>query len=76
MTTRTWLVTGSSRGFGRAPAMRERGRGRIIQFSSVGGRLGAPGRVPYSAAKWRWKASPGLWPRRWRASAIIATFRS
>ncbi|WP_420137786.1 oxidoreductase [Sphingomonas sp.] len=34
------------------PAMRERRRGHIIQFSSVGGRLGAPGRAPYSAAKW------------------------
>lgn len=34
------------------PGMRERGSGHIIQFSSVGGRLGAPGRAPYSAAKW------------------------
>lgn len=34
------------------PQMREQGRGHIIQFSSVGGRLGAPGRAPYSAAKW------------------------
>ncbi|NIJ20668.1 NAD(P)-dependent dehydrogenase (short-subunit alcohol dehydrogenase family) [Sphingomonas naasensis] len=34
------------------PHMRARGSGHIIQFSSVGGRLGAPGRAPYSAAKW------------------------
>jgi len=34
------------------PLMREQGSGHIIQFSSVGGRIGAPGRAPYSAAKW------------------------
>jgi NAD(P)-dependent dehydrogenase (short-subunit alcohol dehydrogenase family) len=34
------------------PHMRSRRRGHIIQFSSVGGRLGAPGRAAYSAAKW------------------------
>jgi NAD(P)-dependent dehydrogenase (short-subunit alcohol dehydrogenase family) len=34
------------------PHMRTRRRGHIIQFSSVGGRLGAPGRAAYSAAKW------------------------
>lgn len=34
------------------PHMRERRRGHIVQFSSVGGRVGAPGRAPYSAAKW------------------------
>jgi NAD(P)-dependent dehydrogenase (short-subunit alcohol dehydrogenase family) len=34
------------------PVMREQRRGHIIQFSSVGGRIGAPGRAPYSAAKW------------------------
>lgn len=34
------------------PIMREQRSGHIIQFSSVGGRLGAPGRAPYSAAKW------------------------
>ncbi|WP_380871614.1 short-chain dehydrogenase/reductase [Sphingomonas sp. DBB INV C78] len=34
------------------PHMRERGSGHIVQFSSVGGRIGAPGRAPYSAAKW------------------------
>jgi NAD(P)-dependent dehydrogenase (short-subunit alcohol dehydrogenase family) len=32
--------------------MREQGSGHIIQFSSVGGRVGAMGRAPYSAAKW------------------------
>lgn len=34
------------------PLMREQHSGHIIQFSSVGGRIGAPGRAPYSAAKW------------------------
>jgi NAD(P)-dependent dehydrogenase (short-subunit alcohol dehydrogenase family) len=34
------------------PPMRERRSGHIVQFSSVGGRLGAPGRAAYSAAKW------------------------
>jgi NAD(P)-dependent dehydrogenase (short-subunit alcohol dehydrogenase family) len=34
------------------PHMRARRSGHIIQFSSVGGRLGAPGRAAYSAAKW------------------------
>ncbi len=34
------------------PLMREQRSGHIIQFSSVGGRIGAPGRAAYSAAKW------------------------
>lgn len=34
------------------PLMRAQRGGHIIQFSSVGGRIGAPGRAPYSAAKW------------------------
>ena len=34
------------------PLMREQGAGHIIQFSSVGGRIGPPGRAPYAAAKW------------------------
>lgn len=34
------------------PLMREQRSGHIIQLSSVGGRLGAPGRAAYSAAKW------------------------
>ena len=34
------------------PPMRERRQGHIVQFSSVGGRRGAPGRSAYSAAKW------------------------
>ena len=34
------------------PHMRARRCGHIVQFSSVGGRLGAPGRAAYSAAKW------------------------
>lgn len=34
------------------PLMRGQRSGHIIQLSSVGGRIGAPGRAPYSAAKW------------------------
>jgi NAD(P)-dependent dehydrogenase (short-subunit alcohol dehydrogenase family) len=34
------------------PYFRERKAGYFIQFSSVGGRIGPPGRGPYSAAKW------------------------
>lgn len=34
------------------PLMRKQGSGHIIQVSSVGGRIGAMGRTPYSAAKW------------------------
>lgn len=33
------------------PAMRERGRGRIINISSVSGRVGFPGYAPYAASK-------------------------
>ena len=34
------------------PHMRERRSGYLVPFSSVGGRIGAPGRAAYSAAKW------------------------
>jgi NAD(P)-dependent dehydrogenase (short-subunit alcohol dehydrogenase family) len=34
------------------PYFRERKAGHFVQFSSVGGRVGPPGRGPYSAAKW------------------------
>jgi NAD(P)-dependent dehydrogenase (short-subunit alcohol dehydrogenase family) len=34
------------------PIMREQKSGHIIQISSIGGRLGPPGRGAYSAAKW------------------------
>lgn len=34
------------------PIMREQGSGHILQFSSVGGRIGPIGRAPYAAAKW------------------------
>jgi NAD(P)-dependent dehydrogenase (short-subunit alcohol dehydrogenase family) len=34
------------------PTLRAQGSGHIIQVSSVGGRIGATGRAPYSAAKW------------------------
>jgi NAD(P)-dependent dehydrogenase (short-subunit alcohol dehydrogenase family) len=40
------------------PAMRQQRSGRIIQFSSIGGRLGAPGRGAYAAAK---SAVEGKW---------------
>jgi NAD(P)-dependent dehydrogenase (short-subunit alcohol dehydrogenase family) len=33
------------------PFMRQQGTGHILQFSSIGGRIGAMGRAPYSAAK-------------------------
>jgi len=34
------------------PIMRAQGSGHILQLSSVGGRVGAVGRGPYSAGKW------------------------
>lgn len=34
------------------PLLRQQGRGQILMLSSVGGRIGAPGRAAYSAAKW------------------------
>jgi NAD(P)-dependent dehydrogenase (short-subunit alcohol dehydrogenase family) len=34
------------------PLMREQKSGHIIQLSSIGGRIGPPGRAAYSAAKW------------------------
>jgi NAD(P)-dependent dehydrogenase (short-subunit alcohol dehydrogenase family) len=34
------------------PVMRQQRSGHVIQFSSVGGRIGASGRAPYSTAKW------------------------
>jgi NAD(P)-dependent dehydrogenase (short-subunit alcohol dehydrogenase family) len=34
------------------PIMREQRAGHILQFSSVGGRIGPVGRAPYAAAKW------------------------
>src|ERR1700730_1763434 len=34
------------------PVMRRQGSGHILQFSSVGGRVGPVGRGPYAAAKW------------------------
>jgi NAD(P)-dependent dehydrogenase (short-subunit alcohol dehydrogenase family) len=34
------------------PVMREQGAGHIIQFSSIGGRIGPAGRAAYAAAKW------------------------
>ncbi|HMH31441.1 MAG TPA: oxidoreductase [Puia sp.] len=34
------------------PYMRKQGSGHIIQYSSVGGRIGPTGRGPYASAKW------------------------
>jgi NAD(P)-dependent dehydrogenase (short-subunit alcohol dehydrogenase family) len=34
------------------PLLREQGSGQIIQFSSIGGRLGAPEQSAYQTAKW------------------------
>ncbi|KAA9156968.1 SDR family NAD(P)-dependent oxidoreductase [Amycolatopsis acidicola] len=34
------------------PILREQGGGRIIQISSVGGRVGSPGMTAYQSAKW------------------------
>jgi NAD(P)-dependent dehydrogenase (short-subunit alcohol dehydrogenase family) len=34
------------------PVMREQRAGHVLQFSSIGGRLGPPGRAAYAAAKW------------------------
>lgn len=34
------------------PILREQGGGRIIQISSVGGRMGTPGMTAYQSAKW------------------------
>jgi NAD(P)-dependent dehydrogenase (short-subunit alcohol dehydrogenase family) len=34
------------------PVLREQRSGHILQFSSIGGRLGPPGRAAYAAAKW------------------------
>ena len=34
------------------PYFREMKAGHFVQFSSMGGRIGPPGRGPYSAAKW------------------------
>ncbi|PQP88335.1 oxidoreductase [Paenibacillus sp. AR247] len=34
------------------PHLREQGHGHIVQFSSIGGRIGAPGLGPYQTAKW------------------------
>ncbi|SDI33548.1 SDR family NAD(P)-dependent oxidoreductase [Nonomuraea jiangxiensis] len=34
------------------PIMREQGGGRILQISSIGGRIGSPGLTAYQSAKW------------------------
>jgi len=48
------------------PYFRERKAGHFIQFSSMGGRIGPPGRGPYSAAKWVSKVSPKCCRAKWR----------
>jgi NAD(P)-dependent dehydrogenase (short-subunit alcohol dehydrogenase family) len=44
---RTIIVTKAA-----LPYFREKKSGHFVQFSSMGGRIGPPGRGPYSAAKW------------------------
>lgn len=51
------------------PLFRRQRRGHFLQVSSIGGRVGATGRAPYSAASSGWKASPRCWRPRWRRSA-------
>jgi NAD(P)-dependent dehydrogenase (short-subunit alcohol dehydrogenase family) len=34
------------------PVLRQQGRGHIVQFSSLGGRIGTPGVAAYQSAKW------------------------
>ena len=51
------------------PVLRKQGSGHIIQVSSIGGRVGAMGRAPYSAAKWGVEGFSRRWQRRPRPSA-------
>lgn len=51
------------------PFLREQGSGHIIQLSSIGGRVGAMGRAPYSAAKFGVEGFSNPWPRRRRRLA-------
>src|SRR3984885_5425440 len=48
---------------------REKKAGQFIQFSSVGGRIGPPGRGPYSAAKWGVEGFSECFRAKWRRSA-------
>jgi NAD(P)-dependent dehydrogenase (short-subunit alcohol dehydrogenase family) len=50
------------------PQMRERRAGTIVQITSVGGVVTAPGFGPYCAAKPRWKRSLKLRPPKFRRS--------
>ena len=43
------------------PIMRAQGSGHILNFSSVGGRIGSTGRAPYSAAKFGSRAFRRRW---------------
>jgi NAD(P)-dependent dehydrogenase (short-subunit alcohol dehydrogenase family) len=42
------------------PILREQGSGRIIQISSVGGRVSSPGLGPYQTAKWAVEGFSGV----------------
>jgi NAD(P)-dependent dehydrogenase (short-subunit alcohol dehydrogenase family) len=42
------------------PLMREQGSGHIIQISSIGGRVTAPGIAPYQTAKWGLEGFSGV----------------
>ena len=51
------------------PSMRDQRAGHILQFSSVGGRIGPVGRAPYAAQSGASKASPKCSPKRSSRSA-------
>ena len=51
------------------PTMRQQRAGHIINFSSVGGRIGSTGRAAYSAAKFGVEGFRKSWRQKWRHSA-------
>src|ERR1700758_4777468 len=52
------------------PHFRERKAGQFIQFSSMGGRIGPPGRGLIRLLNGAWKASPECWRAKWRHSEL------
>jgi NAD(P)-dependent dehydrogenase (short-subunit alcohol dehydrogenase family) len=48
------------------PCFRERKAGYFVQFPSIGGRTGPPGRGPYSAAKWGVEGFSEVLSRKWQ----------
>ncbi|MGC4012723.1 MAG: SDR family NAD(P)-dependent oxidoreductase [Pseudomonas sp.] len=51
------------------PVLRRQRSGHIIQLSSVGGRIGAPGHAPIRRRSGAWRAFPKCWRARWHRSA-------